>query len=162
GVGRQHHAELVAGGLREVAEKRRLLPAAIPVLLHRDIIAVGEMEPGDVDGEAARMLAHMPAADHAAAGISAELAHRDDPGAEPALRQVFRRAAEKIVEPRGEAASEETRRLPRHRRVGDAHRIVDGAGGTRRVDRLGPERDTMRFEIVETGPRGAVLAAKEA
>ena len=45
GVGRQHHAELAAGGLREFVEERGLLPAAIPILLDRDIVAVGEMNP---------------------------------------------------------------------------------------------------------------------
>ena len=59
GARRQHGGELFAGGGLHVVQKALLLGRAVPAVLHADLMAVGEIEFGDVERVAEGMLGNM-------------------------------------------------------------------------------------------------------
>src|SRR5690348_10551349 len=75
GVRRQHHAERLAGLARDLAQEAAAWARIAPMLLHDDARTVLDLEGGDVDREAGRMVAEAAAAAGAqAAAIGANLA----------------------------------------------------------------------------------------
>ena len=93
GAGRQHGGEIVAGRELHVVQKALFLRCALPAVLHADLVAVGEIEFGDVERIAEGMLGNMRVriAVHAAAGIGGDLFDLDDGLAEPVLRRGLHR-----------------------------------------------------------------------
>ena len=134
GARRQHGGELLAGGGLHVVQKTLLLGRAVPAILHANLMAVGEIEFGDVERVAEGMLGNMRVgiAVHAAAGISGDLLDLDDRLVEPVRRRRLHRIGDPLIECRHHRAGERRRRLHLHRHAGDGRRR---RGGAERRDR---------------------------
>ena len=97
--GAQHRSEALAGACMDGAQECALLIAAVPPVLHRDAAAIGQHEPGNVDGIGMRMLRELERAGDVAAGIAAHGLDLD----ERAAQHLLGGAGNAILRPSGKA-----------------------------------------------------------
>ena len=133
----QHGGEFIARRRLHIVQKSLLLRRAMPAILHRDLVSVGQRELGNVERIAEGVLGNVRIriAVHAAAGISGDLFDLDDGLAKPVFGRRLHGGADPLIERGDDGAGERRRRLHfdragrgRHQRIARRTQAVAAAG----------------------------------